>query len=158
MHTYDPPILDYTDSTIPVEERCAAIKSMLHDYECMITFTKVNGDIREMHCTLREDAMPVASSVIKEDVADIPNNVNHITVWCIDKENWRAMRTMSITKVMLAPKRWLVELDEDPETGDLILPFPEEMLAQVGWKEGDTLSWNDNGNGSWSISKKIKDE
>ena len=44
---------------------------------------------------------------------------------------------------------WTVELQEDPETGDCILEFPPEMLDQVGWKEGDTLTWTDQGNGSW---------
>ena len=41
-----------------------------------------------------------------------------------------------------------VTLEEDPETGDLILPFTDEILNEVGWKEGDTLKWDvlDNGN------------
>lgn len=36
---------------------------------------------------------------------------------------------------------WTVELEEDPATGDLIMPFPPDLLAQVGWHEGDTLLW-----------------
>ena len=51
-------------------------------------------------------------------------------------------------------KTWTVTLEEDPETGDLILPFSDEMLADVGWQEGDTLEWIDNKNGSWSLIKK----
>lgn len=51
-------------------------------------------------------------------------------------------------------KTWTVTLEEDPETGDLILPFSDEMLADVGWKEGDVLEWIDNKNGSWSLVKK----
>jgi plastocyanin len=43
---------------------------------------------------------------------------------------------------------------KDPETGDLILEFPDEMMAQVGWKTGDTVEWIDNKNGSWTIRKK----
>ena len=42
---------------------------------------------------------------------------------------------------------------EDPETGDLILPLPPELLAQMGWKEGDTLDWNQDDQGRWVISK-----
>jgi hypothetical protein len=45
-------------------------------------------------------------------------------------------------------------LEEDPESGDLILPFPEDMLKEVGWKEGDTLDWKDNKDGTFSITKK----
>jgi len=51
-------------------------------------------------------------------------------------------------------KSYTVTLEEDPETGDLILPFPEDMLKEVGWKEGDTLDWEDNKDGTFSITKK----
>lgn len=47
-----------------------------------------------------------------------------------------------------------VKLEEDPESGDLIMPFPEGMLEELGWKEGDTLNWKDNNDGSFSLTKK----
>ena len=50
-------------------------------------------------------------------------------------------------------KTWTVTLEEDPETGDLVLPFSDEMLAEVGWQEGDTIKWIDNKDGSWSLVK-----
>lgn len=37
---------------------------------------------------------------------------------------------------------WVVTLTEDPETGELLLPFPPDMLAQVGWDFGDTIEWD----------------
>lgn len=49
--------------------------------------------------------------------------------------------------------KWTVTIEEDPETGDLILPLPQDMLDLQGWIEGDTLEWKDNGDGSWSLSK-----
>ena len=51
--------------------------------------------------------------------------------------------------------RWTVKIEEDPFTGDLMLPLPYELIELKGWKPGDTLIWIDNGNGSWSIEKKI---
>ena len=48
---------------------------------------------------------------------------------------------------------WTVTVEEDPETGDLLLPFPDDLLATQGWKEGDTLEWTDNADGSWTIQK-----
>lgn len=48
---------------------------------------------------------------------------------------------------------WTLETEEDPETGDLLLQFPPDLLANLGWKEGDTLEWVDNGDGSWSLKK-----
>ena len=50
-------------------------------------------------------------------------------------------------------KSWEVIIEEDPETGDAILPLPQEMLDEVGWKSGDNLNWIDRGDGSWTIRK-----
>ena len=36
--------------------------------------------------------------------------------------------------------RYEVITQEDPETGDLILPIPEPILKQMGWKEGDEIN------------------
>ena len=49
---------------------------------------------------------------------------------------------------------WTITLEEDPATGDLIMPFTPDMLRQVGWDLGDTLIWEDMGNGSWTLTKK----
>lgn len=37
---------------------------------------------------------------------------------------------------------WIIELEEDPDTGDLVMPLPNELLEAQGWKIGDTLKWN----------------
>jgi hypothetical protein len=55
---------------------------------------------------------------------------------------------------MTEPKTsWTVTVEEDPETGDLILPLPADLLIIQGWVEGDVLDWIDNGDGSWEIKK-----
>ena len=54
---------------------------------------------------------------------------------------------------------WLVQLEEDKETGDLMLPFPADLLSQMGWSEGTELWWVDNEDGTYSIrEKKEKDD
>ena len=42
---------------------------------------------------------------------------------------------------------------EDPETGELILPIPPELMSQMGWKEGDTLDFDVDDKGRWIIKK-----
>lgn len=37
---------------------------------------------------------------------------------------------------------WVITLEEDPETGELIVPLPDELLESQGWKLGDTLTWD----------------
>jgi hypothetical protein len=50
--------------------------------------------------------------------------------------------------------KWVLETQEDPETGDVYIEFPPDLLANLGWKEGDVLDWQENEDGSWSITKK----
>lgn len=49
-------------------------------------------------------------------------------------------------------------LEQDPDTGELVMPFPPELLSQMGWDFGDTLVWEDNHDGSFTITKKEKDD
>jgi hypothetical protein len=54
---------------------------------------------------------------------------------------------------------WIVELEEDPETGDLVMPIPPEVLEDLGWKIGDTLTWNvDEETGEVSLTKSALDK
>ena len=41
----------------------------------------------------------------------------------------------------IGENRWIVTIEEDPATGDLMMPFPPDALAQAGWDFGDTLTW-----------------
>jgi hypothetical protein len=47
----------------------------------------------------------------------------------------------------------IIKLEED-ENGDLVLPLSDELLKEVGWKEGDNLNWKDNNDGSFTLTKK----
>ena len=49
--------------------------------------------------------------------------------------------------------KWTVTLEEDPETKDLIMPIPPDLLNQMGWDVGDTLIWEDLKNGSLALKK-----
>lgn len=51
---------------------------------------------------------------------------------------------------------WELTIEEDPETGNLILPLPKDLLEQQGWNEGDELEWIPNDDGSWILQKVSK--
>lgn len=56
-------------------------------------------------------------------------------------------------------KSWVITVEEaDDGSGDLVLPLTDEIMADAGWKTGDTLIWTDLKNGSWSLKKKEDDE
>lgn len=54
-------------------------------------------------------------------------------------------------------KSWTVIVEEDGE-GNLVLPFPQGLLDEVGWNPGDNLEWYDRGDGTWELRKKLSDE
>ena len=55
---------------------------------------------------------------------------------------------------MTEDNRWIVTVEEDPDTKELVIPFTPDMLAQVGWDFGDIIQWKDNQNGSYTLTKK----
>jgi bifunctional DNA-binding transcriptional regulator/antitoxin component of YhaV-PrlF toxin-antitoxin module len=54
----------------------------------------------------------------------------------------------------MSKTRWTLDVQVDPETGDQILEFPDDLMESAGWKEGDVLEWIDNKDGSWTLRKK----
>ena len=52
---------------------------------------------------------------------------------------------------------WKIMLEEDPTTGDIILPLPSEMLELLNWNEGTTIYWIDNLDGTFTLTDKEED-
>lgn len=50
---------------------------------------------------------------------------------------------------------WILDVKE-AEDGEPYIELPDELIDALGWKEGDTVHWQDNGDGTWSLSKKDK--
>lgn len=49
--------------------------------------------------------------------------------------------------------KWTAYIEQDGD--DLILPIPEDLLNQLGWKEGDVLLWDiDDETGQITLRKK----
>lgn len=65
---------------------------------CEVTFTKVNGEVRVMPCTLREDVVPAyeRKTPVKEATG---KESATLSVWCTDKAAWRSFRVDSVTKL-----------------------------------------------------------
>ena len=49
--------------------------------------------------------------------------------------------------------KWTAEVLTDND-GEFFIEFSEEFLREIGWKEGDTIEWIDNHDGSFSLKKK----
>jgi AbrB family looped-hinge helix DNA binding protein len=44
----------------------------------------------------------------------------------------------------------------DPETGETIIPIPQELLDQLGWQEGDEVNIIQNPDGTIVLNKVVK--
>jgi bifunctional DNA-binding transcriptional regulator/antitoxin component of YhaV-PrlF toxin-antitoxin module len=44
-------------------------------------------------------------------------------------------------------------ITQEDDNGDLLLPLPQELLQEMGWKEGDTLDFNLDEQGRWILKK-----
>jgi hypothetical protein len=49
--------------------------------------------------------------------------------------------------------RYEVITQEDPETGDIIIPLPPQLLKEMGWKEGDELDFQIDDQGKVIVTK-----
>lgn len=86
---------------MPLAERKNVLKALLKSH-CEVTFTKVDGSIRTMPCTLRIDSIPVANlPIIKEDSRQKKDNVETVSVWCLDKQSWRSFKIQNIISIKL---------------------------------------------------------
>ena len=56
-------------------------------------------------------------------------------------------------------KTWVVTVIEDPDDPEgAILPFPEEMMTALDWRDGDVLSWDEQDEGSVVLRNVTADE
>lgn len=51
---------------------------------------------------------------------------------------------------------YVTKIDYD-EWGNTVLILPLKMIEQLGWNENDSVSWTDNGDGSFTV-KKVEDK
>ena len=58
---------------------------------------------------------------------------------------------------MMTKVRWTAKILENSD-GDHFLEFPDELMEQIGWQEGDELAWHNNDDGSYTLTKKTKSE
>ena len=72
------------------------MREMLQTSQCRVIFTKLNGEERNMICTLREDIIPSATKdpITQKKVRDLNEEV--LAVWDTKAEGWRSFRTANV--------------------------------------------------------------
>ena len=63
---------------------------------CRVIFTKLNGEERDMLCTLKEGVIPRATKdpITQKKVRDLNEEV--LAVWDVNKKGWRSFRVSNV--------------------------------------------------------------
>jgi hypothetical protein len=82
------------------------VKSLLHVTEVSVEFTKADGTVREMRCTLNPDKLPPppvptgpVDGIVKESKQRKAPDPESIRVFDLDKNEWRSFRFDRLQKV-----------------------------------------------------------
>ena len=66
---------------------------------CQVTFTKVNGELRTMPCTLKSELLPIIDTQNIQEGKTRKTNIDNLSVWCTDKNEWRSFKIANVTRV-----------------------------------------------------------
>ena len=81
-----------------LDEKNREIRELLYQGVYEITFTKVNGETRTMPCTLDSTLLP--PQPLKEFHETRVYKPETLSVWCLDKLEWRSFRVANVTKMV----------------------------------------------------------
>ena len=88
---------------VNLEEKRKDLSEMLRSNVCEVTFTKVNGETRVMPCTLNPEIVPptpAPKELAEGEVAKVKKSTPEtMSVWCMDKKEWRSFRVANVTNV-----------------------------------------------------------
>ena len=88
----------------------------LHSGICEVIFEKVNGEIREMNCTLDAEHLPVPDGE-KTSTYTRAQPEHTIAVWDVVKEDWRSFRIESVRQIKcLTGVNKMADLEDDAHT------------------------------------------
>ena len=86
-------------SLLELDQRREYLINLLKENEYTVTFTKVDGTVRSMPCTL--DAARLPAQVVTESKKTRAFKPDVVSVFCTDKGEWRSFRVMNVTDIQV---------------------------------------------------------
>ena len=83
---------------LELQDRKQELVRLLHEHKCEVTFTKVDGSVRVMPCTLSAGLLPPAP-VTESTEKTRKVNPNTLSAYCVDKNEWRSFRVANVTEI-----------------------------------------------------------
>lgn len=78
------------------------VKSLLRNNTCVVTFEKVNGDLRKMICTLNPSLILVNEQTETSEKRSKSENPDVLPVYDVEANGWRSFRWNSLKEFSLA--------------------------------------------------------
>lgn len=78
------------------------IIEQLRNNVCKVGFTKVNGEYREMTCTLKADIVPAYERKTPVITEASEKEKATVSVWDVDKKAWRSFRVESVKTINIS--------------------------------------------------------
>jgi hypothetical protein len=88
----------YNTVTEDLDSRNREIRNILQHGVSEVTFTKLNGELRTMPCTLDTTLLP--PQPLKEHHETRPYKPETLSAWCVDKSEWRSFRVANVTRIV----------------------------------------------------------
>lgn len=89
------------DNSTTNQQRWKEIFDTLAHNLCEVTFTKVDGSLRTMPCTLKTELLPARALTEHHKTRVI--NYDVISVWCTDRQAWRSFRVDNVKSLVILP-------------------------------------------------------
>jgi len=89
----------YIEFNADVQPSIDMLRSMLREGVCEVTFTKVNGDLRTMPCTLNPELLPPQVVTEGEEKKERKVSDKSLAVFVTDIGEWRSFRIDSIHSI-----------------------------------------------------------
>ena len=86
------------ETTKDVDTRNWEIRDLLAHGISEVTFTKLNGEVRTMPCTLDSTLLP--PQPLQEFRQTRLYKPDTLSVWCVDKSEWRSFRVANVTRIV----------------------------------------------------------
>ena len=88
----------HNTATEDLDLRNQEIRNILQHGVSEVTFTKLNGELRTMPCTLDTTLLPPLS--LNESHKTRPYKPETLSVWCVDKSEWRSFRVANVIGIV----------------------------------------------------------
>jgi hypothetical protein len=86
-------------SIMSVDQKRDFLKELLSGNKVEVTFTKIDGSVRVMPCTLDPEFIPSKPVTEGKVVRAVKENPNVLRVFCLDKSEWRSFRLENIISI-----------------------------------------------------------